>query len=459
MHPARFLSSILAALVASSALAQDGASAPAPAASPSKGYTATINADNVYVRSGPSVSSAYPFGKLKLGDVVEVVEESYGWAKVRTRGPAFAQVHGYVLADAKVTLSPDGKMLTAVAVTDVRAPNIGSDGNPDASYKAIGQLQPGETLPVVGEVSGDREKVHKVALPPNATGWVNLNYVRRASSGESQVIAGAPTAPASAPNGGVQPGSVPVIEAATGAAVDAKSQSGTTSVDVIGAPGSQDAGKPAAEAPKPAPPPVKTEAEIASEKRHATYRELEARWAKVKEEPLGSSEIVPLKQAYTSLLADPACESDIKAMGAARVQQLEIQAEAQARIQELKKMRATLDSDDAQLKAIKTAMEARMDYTVVGVLNASTVYDGNRLPLLFRVTDPASGATTAYVAPKDPNQLTTKIGLVVGIRGTKRFDEALKLNIVDPGTVDILTTRKEPQAQPVDAPADNKPNK
>jgi hypothetical protein len=91
------------------------------------------------------------------------------------------------------------------------------------------------------------------------------------------------------------------------------------------------------------------------------------------------------------------------------------------------------------------------------VLNASTVYDGNRLPLLFRVTDPAAGQTVAYVAPKDANRLTTMVGLLVGIRGTKRFDEALKLNIIDPGTVDILTQRKDPQAQPVpagDSPAD-----
>jgi hypothetical protein len=98
-------------------------------------------------------------------------------------------------------------------------------------------------------------------------------------------------------------------------------------------------------------------------------------------------------------------------------------------------------------------MEARSDYTVVGVLNASTVYDGVRLPLLFRLTDPAAGQTVAYVAAKDPNMLTTMLGTLIGIRGTKRFDEALKVNIVDPGTIDILTIRKETQVQPADAPA------
>jgi len=97
MHLARILPSLTLTLLASGlALAQDSAPAAAPApapaaapAAPAKGFTATINADNVYVRSGPSVNSAYPFGKLKLGDVVEVEEESYGWAKIRTRGGAF----------------------------------------------------------------------------------------------------------------------------------------------------------------------------------------------------------------------------------------------------------------------------------------------------------------------------------------------------------------------------------
>ena len=104
----------LSLLAASLTFAQGAAPAEAPAAAnaPSKGFTATVSADNVYLRSGPSKVSAYPFGKMKIGDVVEVDEESYGWAKVRTRGPAFGNTYAYVLANEKVTLSPDGKTLT-----------------------------------------------------------------------------------------------------------------------------------------------------------------------------------------------------------------------------------------------------------------------------------------------------------------------------------------------------------
>jgi len=451
MHLSRILPSLtLALLTVGPALAQDAAPATAPAQPPaaapaaSKGFTATINADNVYVRSGPSVNSAYPFGKLKLGDVVEVEEESYGWAKIRTRGGAFQNIHGYVLADEKVALSPDGKTLTVVTATAVRAPNIGADGNPDASIKSIGELTPGETLAVVGQVSGEREKVHKVALPASAIGWVNMNFVRRATQGESQAI-----------GAGTQP-PVPVIEgAATTATSGQAPQGGTVTVETTTV--AQESAKPV-EAPKPPPPPVKTEAEIAAEKCRASYKDLEASFEKVRSEPTTSAEIGPMRERYAALMAEANCPTDVKSMAAARVKQLELLAEAQQLEQEVAKAMASRDRNMERYEKMKLAMEARADYTAVGVLNASTVYNGNRLPLLFRVTDPAAGQTVAYVAPKDANKLSTMLGTLVGIRGTKRYDEALKLNIIDPGSIDILTTRKDGQVQrvPIDAPKANK---
>ena len=451
MHTARFLPSVtLALLAAGTALAQDAAAPAAPAqapvaapTAPAKGFTATINADNVYVRSGPSVNSAYPFGKLKLGDVVEVEEESYGWAKVRARGPAFQNIHGYVLADEKVTLSPDGKTLTVVTATSVRAPNIGADGNPDASIKSIGEIAPGETLVVVGQVSGEREKVHKVALPASATGWVNMNFVRRATQGESQAI-GAATQPP-----------VPVIEgAATAATSGEATATGTVTVETTPAAKKKEAAKPA-EAPAP---PVKTEAEIAAEKCRASFKDLETSYEKVRAEPTTSAEIGPLRDRYTALVADANCPPDIKGMSDARLKQLALLADAQQLEQDIAKSMAARERNKERYDKLKLAMEARADYTAVGVLNASTVYNGNRLPLLFRVTDPAAGQTVAYVAPKDANKLSTMLGTLVGIRGTKRYDEALKLNIIDPGSIDILTTRKDGQVQrvPIDAPNANK---
>ena len=356
----------LSLLAASLTFAQGAAPAPAPTAAtaPSKGFTATVSADNVYLRSGPSKVSAYPFGKMKIGDVVEVDEESYGWAKVRTRGPAFGNTYAYVLANEKVTLSPDGKTLTAVSTTEVRAPNINADGNPDASTKAIGQLSAGETLIVVGQVNGEREKVHKVVMPPTSTGWIDMNFLRRATSGEAQAVADAPSAPTKA-----APQSVPPVNAIEGGGTvigesnPVPAPGGTVPVDP-NAKSEKAATKAAEKAEKKATqaeaaaepksvvepaPRVKNEIEIAAEKRRTAHGDLEAIWVKVKAEPLGSSELTTLKERYLILTNDPACEAEILALAKARVQQLDIQIESQQRMQELKKLRAGLDSDAEKL--------------------------------------------------------------------------------------------------------------
>jgi hypothetical protein len=210
------------------------------------------------------------------------------------------------------------------------------------------------------------------------------------------------------------------------------------------------------EAPKPAAPPAKTEAELAADKCRAEFRDLETSFEKVRAEPSTSAEIVPLRDRYNAVAADANCPPDLKAMVGARVTQLNLLAEAQELDRDVEKARAVRDGNKERYEKLRLAMEARSDYTAVGVLNASTVYNGNRLPLLFRVTDPAAGQTVAYVAPKDANKLATMLGTLVGIRGTKRYDEALKLNIIDPGSIDILTTRKDGQVQRV--PLDATPN-
>jgi hypothetical protein len=272
-----------------------------------------------------------------------------------------------------------------------------------------------------------------------------MNFVRRATQGESQAIG------AAAP--------VTVIEGAATTAVTSGQapQGGTVTVDVTAPAATQEPAKPA-EAPKPPPPPVKTEAEIAAEKCRASYKDLEASFEKVRSEPTTSAEIGPMRDRYTALMNEANCPTDVKSMAAARVKQLELLAEAQGLEQEVAKAMAARERNKERYEKMKLAMEARSDYTAVGVLNASTVYNGNRLPLLFRVTDPAAGQTVAYVAPKDANKLSTMLGTLVGIRGTKRYDEALKLNIIDPGSIDILTTRKDGQVQrvPIDAPNANK---
>jgi hypothetical protein len=86
---------------------------------------------------------------------------------------------------------------------------------------------------------------------------------------------------------------------------------------------------------------------------------------------------------------------------------------------------------------------ARQQYTAIGVLNASVVYDGERLPRLYRLQDPVSGHTTAYLMEDPELKLSSMLGLVVGVKGGEAFDESLRRNIITPKTVAVLQTGGE----------------
>jgi hypothetical protein len=69
------------------------------------------------------------------------------------------------------------------------------------------------------------------------------------------------------------------------------------------------------------------------------------------------------------------------------------------------------------------------------------VYDGATLPLLYRLQDPTSGQTVAYLVPDDSYTLSTMLGTLIGVRGEKCFDDALKLDTITPTTIDPLTPK------------------
>lgn len=435
------------------AQATGGGAAPAPANNGTP-YWAAVNANNVFVRSSPSVQSSYPFGRLAAGDVVQVLEESYGWARVRCTGPAFDSIFGFVPADRRVELSSDGTTLKVTAKSEVKAPNVGSKESPDASWKPIAKLAAGDVLAVVGTMEGEREKVFKVVLPDSAEGFVNLNYLRRASAAEVDAArerrsAAATSTPAPAPAPAAVKPRAAVKPEATAKAAGAADE--VVAVEVEGAVIDTPEGEVVAErvevVTKPRQndePPISRAAQEATANR-VEFEDLESIWNTVKLQPLENAELSVLRGRYAELVTRPNVASDVRQMSKARVEQLTLKLEVQERIYTLERLKAQRGQDLDRMHAISLAMEARSDYDAVGVLNASTVFDGKRLPALYRLQDPAVGQTVAYVVPRDDFQLATMLGVLVGIKGQKRYDEPLRLTVIEPRSVDILTQRRDPQ--------------
>jgi hypothetical protein len=109
-------------------------------------------------------------------------------------------------------------------------------------------------------------------------------------------------------------------------------------------------------------------------------------------------------------------------------------------------------------KALATSEETRVmsqaiarsgQYTVIGRLTASTIYDGKNLPRLMRLQDPSTGRTVAYLLAENKEfDLLEMSGQLIGIVGQKQYDEGLRLHVIGPTRIDLLTPKPEEEAAP-----------
>jgi hypothetical protein len=123
----------------------------------------------------------------------------------------------------------------------------------------------------------------------------------------------------------------------------------------------------------------------------------------------------------------------------------------QQQVQEVQRAKVSADERRKGIAELVLNIERRAEYTAVGILNASAVYDGQRLPELYRVCDALTGATIAYVEPNADVPLATMVGTLVGIKGGKTVDPALRLTVISPMSVELLTQRDTPQVTRTEA--------
>ena len=439
----------------------------AQAASTSPSW-AVVTGNAVNVRSGPSAQSAYAFGKLRQGDVVRIVREEFGWARVAPDGAAFGEVFAYVPADRRVSLSADGNVATVAARTELRAPNLESGASPDKSWKQIGSVEQGATLAVLGSVKGERETVYKVRVPASAEAWVNMTFLRPATEAEASAAvasanaAAAPIAPMPAPaapapaavDTGLSetaPGMPAQVAAPANAPASGAPAPVTTSPDLANAPAIPPLmGQPAPAAEtvelgetRPAAPKAPAAPTFVSPR--AKLDDLEQQFKLVRTQPEASAEFAALKAKYDELVDASELTSSVRSVSLARSQQLELLMDTQRSMQELESRRAQADSNRREIAKLVLDIQRRADFTAIGVLNASAVYDGNRLPELYRLCDPMTGATIAYVEPNPDIAMGPMLGTLVGVKGGSQVDPALRVTVISPLSIDLLTLRTTPQ--------------
>jgi SH3-like domain-containing protein len=447
----------------------------APAAASSPGWF-VVTGDDVMLRSGPSVESSYPFGRLAAGSPLKVVERQLGWARVASTGPTYAMLHGLVKADAATNVDAAAGTMTVVGRTAVMAPNITVKGDPDKSWKSLATLVPGDTLEVLGEVQGQRDRYWKVRLPEKAHGWVSLQFLAEATPEQVATIEAAISAgqgialpsqeavaeaSGSGAAGETTVSDAPAVTVETAVATDGTvavteekftaSDDGVTVTDekiaVSGPEGKiitetvavQDAtGETVVTETRSETNTAALSAAEARQLAALTYQDLESIWGRVRRDTQESQELDVLRERYLALAVDPSASSSTRNMAASRAEQISMRIEVQNDLRKLEAKRQRLSETQQRAVDYTNANRKRLPFDAVGRLAASSVYNGDRVPLLYRLVDPTSLFTVAYVKPPANTSVTEMLGLIVGVKGTKTYDETLKIDVIAPVAVEAL---------------------
>jgi len=170
---------------------------------------------------------------------------------------------------------------------------------------------------------------------------------------------------------------------------------------------------------------------------------LETLYTQLKKTPILEAEIEPLLAGYTVLADDPSTNSIIRELAEARIKLLNMRLRSQENHRKLEvlkqaaEQRITLDET-----FVLTGADGQPLYDAVGRVASSTVYDGQRLPLMYRLIEHQSGRTILYFAPTDQksDRLEVTIDTTVGLVGTVARDPSGTIRIMHVEYISQLTT-------------------
>jgi hypothetical protein len=171
---------------------------------------------------------------------------------------------------------------------------------------------------------------------------------------------------------------------------------------------------------------------------HPKLSDLEARYEAEMAKPIAEQPLDAMRIDYDRLKGSEDLTPQDKALINARIEVIKTRQELQRSLAEITAVKKQVDEGAAH-RAAEDAAKPKQ-YVAVGRLNASTLYTGDKLPLLYRLVDPLSGLTIAYVQPdKITKDIDLLLGNFVGVVGEKQYDPALKLNIIKATDVDGLS--------------------
>jgi len=423
-----------------------------------------IERDAVPARSGPD-SVYYTVMELNAGRVVRVDGETDAFSRVRY--PAGSTVMVPVDEVRVVGQDADGSTrVELVEASGLRAPSelMGMSGSWMAVYDPA--LPAGTVLRVTEALKNDSGDVVGYRVmpvePPVSEGFARVfvprDALRDATPEEVErhlggVREGADDTPVDSGRGeteeqpptepGTKPGTEPGTDEAPAIGPDRADETGAA-----GAGGSEPESGAVGE-PEPAAVEVSQAARPGASARRpgeallpAGLEELEASFEATRRQPAAEAD-----QALDELLAEfqrtrASTDDDDRLAWQLdqRIEWLRLRIETRDQRRAIRAALAEADERAVALGAQVDAWRRGRSYQLVGLLTESSVYNGERLPRMYRVqavnTIDGSPRTLGYLEPGEG--VDGKVGSVVGIIGQARFDPQLRLMVIRPERVDVM---------------------
>ncbi|MBX3390281.1 MAG: hypothetical protein KF691_12605 [Phycisphaeraceae bacterium] len=466
-------------------------------------YQAVIVAPSADVHSGDT-SVFYRVGALQEGAVVLVDGESANWSRISYPADSFAIVRA---EDA--TYDPATKELKLSKPSRLFAGNKTSGFA--GSWKALlpTTLPVGTSLKVLQVeegAAGSGAVAYRVPVPAEARAFTESKNLRKATPAEvsafrakggtvaeagaasptptAEPVAAAPTIntpaaspPASAPsstpstpavdNSLVTPMNTSGTAGAPASSSPAPTEPGTTtpapvtidqsttnagSTPAQGTPGSTPS---TASAPAPAAPVT------ANMRAAARIKELDQAFDRVNAQPLGEAEYETLISEYERTLQSLSGQITPRqrTLLEQRLNILKFRKDLRQQQLALLNDSGTVQQQNQQVLQNVAQVESTRVYSIVGQLQPSTVYNGQTLPLMYRIQSVGTSVprTLGYIKPDPRFSFNDKLGQIVGVIGDSSMDKDLKLNVITPVRIDLLQgvpMQPTPQQQaPVQVPS------
>jgi hypothetical protein len=418
---------------------------------------AAIATERAALHSGNG-SNFYRVGELASGALVLVDGEGGGWSRVSYPSDATAFVR---VEDVTV----EGTSVKIKEPTRLKAAN--SAAGYSGSWRALlSQPLPAGTMLKIVEPAKEGESVvgYRVQAPEAARAFVETRLLRKATEAEAVAIKSripapaptpaapsttpAPTTPAAAPGTDLTapivtaPGGTPTVPPTTPGPV-------TITQETAANPAGTQAGGTPATTPVAVP-------ETPEQRRWANVTNLERTFQNVWRQPILAAEVDELMAQYDAALAEETNANRRRSLQQRR-DALQLRVDFRNQMRSMEESRAQLDQQTIRLSDQIRQLEASRYYTIVGQLQPSTVYDGQRLPLMYRVVSVGGSAprTLGYIKKTERFDLDAMLGRVVGVIGDAVVDRSLQLNIITPIYVDQLRSDGSREAVPT---ADGSPS-